>query len=88
MLEAAPSLKGRYPSHWKGVQHIRRLLREVLLSVRTGSGRCGRVWRSVLMLVCLQEELCPEYASYFEGKTKEELDDLAKSFALGESRRW
>lgn len=40
------------------------------------------------MSVCLQEELCPEYASYFEGKTKEELDDLAKSFALGESRRW
>jgi hypothetical protein len=31
-----------------------------------------------------QEELVHEYGAYFEGKTKEELDELARSFALGQ----
>ncbi|GFZ44269.1 hypothetical protein JCM24511_01991, partial [Saitozyma sp. JCM 24511] len=30
-----------------------------------------------------QEELVPEYCSYFEGKTFDELDQLARSFHFG-----
>lgn len=37
----------------------------------------GRIVRNCLM----SEELCAEYASYFEGKTEAELDELAKSFS-------
>lgn len=37
-------------------------------------------------LLMRQEELCREYASFFQGKTKEELDELAKSFALSKWR--
>ena len=33
MLDAAPSLAKRYPSQWKGTQHIDRVLRQCLLSV-------------------------------------------------------
>ena len=34
----------------------------------------------------MQEELCGEFASYFEGKSMQELDDIAKSFKLGKFR--
>ena len=33
MLEAAPTLQKRYPSQWKGSQHIDRVIRQCLLSV-------------------------------------------------------
>jgi hypothetical protein len=33
MFKAAPWLEKRYPSAWKGVKHINRVLRECLLSV-------------------------------------------------------
>ena len=36
----------------------------------------GRLLRNIL----LSEELTPEYASYFEGLSLQELDDLAASF--------
>jgi hypothetical protein len=32
----------------------------------------------------MSEELAIEWAEHFRGKTKEELDELAKSFAFGE----
>ena len=32
----------------------------------------------------MQEELAGEYASYFEGKSEKELDEIAESFALSE----
>jgi len=41
-------------------------------------GHIHRVLRETLM----SEILCWEYASYFEGKTMEELDELAASFKL------
>lgn len=37
-----------------------------------------RVVRNCLM----SEEMCGEFASYFEGKSLQELDDLAKSFSF------
>lgn len=40
------------------------------------------VRKGYLVIADGQEELCAEYASYFEGKTTDELDALAKSFAL------
>jgi hypothetical protein len=39
----------------------------------------ARVVRNIL----LSEELCDEYAEYFRGKSEEELEEIAKSFALG-----
>lgn len=40
----------------------------------------GRMVRNMLM----SEELCLEYASYFAGKSNEELEALAMSFSFGE----
>jgi hypothetical protein len=75
MLDAAPSLEKRYPSQWKGYQHVDRVIRQCLLSVSE--------WMShEAPRLTTKDELCAEYASYFEGKSMEELDALAKSFAL------
>jgi len=41
----------------------------------------GRLVRNIL----LSEELVHEYAEYFDGLSTQELDDLARSFAFGES---
>ncbi|ORX40964.1 glycoside hydrolase superfamily [Kockovaella imperatae] len=65
MLEAAPALEHKYPSTWRGVKHISRMLRNCLLS----------------------ECLVDEYASYFEGKSMQELDELAQSFKLSKCQQ-
>jgi hypothetical protein len=44
-----------------------------------GSRFVSRMIRECLM----SEELAKEWAEHFRGKSKEELDDLAKSFAFG-----
>lgn len=79
MLDAAPQLEKRYPSQWKGKQHIDRALVQCLLSVSI-----VRMAEPCSHIADDQEELCSEYASYFKDKTMEELDDLARSFSLGE----
>jgi hypothetical protein len=40
---------------------------------------------TVDVLLIEKEELVHEYGAFFEGKTKDELEDLAKSFSLGKS---
>lgn len=79
MLDAAPQLEKRYPSQWKGKQHIDRALVQCLLSVSIVV-----IAEPFFTTADDQEELCSEYASYFKGKAMEELDDLARSFSLGE----
>jgi hypothetical protein len=81
LKEQAPTMTTeRYPFMWKNNDRwLGRLVREILLSV---SPRYP--FRSCIRKLTLQEELCREYASYFKGKTTEELDELAKSFSLSE----
>jgi hypothetical protein len=46
-------------------------------------GKCPRL-RSLTSLI-YQEELVHEYGEFFEGKSKDELDALARSFHFGKS---
>jgi hypothetical protein len=81
LKEQAPTMTTeRYPFMWKNNDRwLGRLVREILLSVSPRDP----FWSCVNKLTS-QEELCREYASYFKGKTTEELDELAKSFSLSE----
>ena len=75
--EEVPGMdKARYPPMHHTNRFIARSLREILLSVSASilSTPSAAYWS--------QEELCREYASYFEGKSTAELDALAKSFAF------
>lgn len=47
-----------------------------------------KLWlQRVVRETLLSEEMVKEYAGYFRGKGYDELDELAKSFSLGESSR-
>jgi hypothetical protein len=58
-------------------------VRNILLSVSPTVGKCPRL-RSLTARI-YQEELVHEYGEFFEGKSKDELDALARSFHFGES---
>lgn len=74
-----PAVKERYPKLQKQPKRsVARLLREILLSVRDQRRFKGESAGADSE----QEELVHEYGAYFEGKSKAELEELAKSFSL------
>ncbi len=81
MLEAVPSISKRYPPMWGANKHISRIVRNILLSV---GERPSTLLPHAMLILIVKEELCYEFAAYFEGKSMEELNSLAKSFTFGE----
>jgi hypothetical protein len=70
LCDMAPTMRTRYPKIFAGTRgkHLFRLVRLCLLAVSRSIAP-----RSTLMQY-EQEELVPEYCSYFEGKAFDELD--------------
>lgn len=82
LMQAVPSIEKRYPPGWKVHKHLSRLVRNILLSV----SRVGLIPITCILLRqsnIPQEELCEEFASYFEGMDKAQLEEMAKSFSFG-----